>query len=54
MLVTKIKLNLVGTHTAKINIHDKKLQIFIKISSKKMQFLLLIFFLECRILKVAI
>lgn len=24
MLVTKIKLNLVGTHTAKVNIHDKK------------------------------
>lgn len=44
MLLTKIKLNLVGTHTAKTNMHDKKLQIFIKISSKKMQFLLLIFF----------
>lgn len=44
MLVTKIKLNLVGTHTAKANIHDKKLQTFIKISSKKMQFLLLNFF----------
>lgn len=40
MLLTKIKLNLVGTHTAKTNIHDKKkLQTFIKISSKKMQFL---------------
>lgn len=24
MLLTKIKLNLVGTHTAKTNMHDKK------------------------------